>query len=100
MASSDETAITIQSIADSTNEIAAGSEQTLRSMTDAIQKMNSLEEATRYLNNDAQSVKEATDHMIVAAHKGGESVTAFIQCYDEYRRNNGKYNSNCRITWN
>ncbi|MCZ8539937.1 methyl-accepting chemotaxis protein [Psychrobacillus psychrodurans] len=74
MASSDETALTIQSIADSTNEIAAGSDQTLRSMTEAIQKMNSLEEATRYLNNDAQSVKEATDHMIEAAQKGGESV--------------------------
>jgi len=74
MASSDETAVTIQSIADSTNEIAAGSEQTMRSMTVAIQKMNSLEEATRYLNNDAQAVKEATDHMIEAARKGGESV--------------------------
>lgn len=74
MASSDETAITIQSIADSTNEIAAGSEQTMRSMTIAIQKMNSLEEATRYLNNDAKAVKEATDHMIAAAQKGGESV--------------------------
>ncbi|WP_419962141.1 methyl-accepting chemotaxis protein [Psychrobacillus sp. BM2] len=74
MASSDETALTIQSIADSTNEIATGSDQTLRSMTEAIQKMNSLEEATRYLNNDAQSVKEATDHMIEAAQKGGESV--------------------------
>lgn len=74
MASSDETALTIQSIADSTNEIAVGSDQTLRSMTEAIQKMNSLEEATRYLNNDAQSVKQATDHMIEAAQKGGESV--------------------------
>ena len=74
MASSDETALTIQSIADSTNEIATGSDQTLRSMTEAIQKMNSLEEATRYLNNDAQSVKEATDQMIEAAQKGGESV--------------------------
>lgn len=74
MSSSDETALTIQSIADSTNEIAAGSDQTLRSMTEAIQKMNSLEEATRYLNNDAQSVKKATDQMIEAAQKGGESV--------------------------
>ncbi len=74
MASSDDTALTIQSIADSTNEIAAGSDQTLKSMTAAIQKMNSLEEATRYLNNDAQAVKEATDHMIEAAQKGGESV--------------------------
>ncbi|MFF2752851.1 methyl-accepting chemotaxis protein [Psychrobacillus sp. NPDC058041] len=74
MASSDETAITIQSIADSTNEIAAGSEQTMRSMNIAIQKMNSLEEATRYLNNDAQSVKEATDQMMIAAQRGAESV--------------------------
>lgn len=74
MASSDETAITIQSIADSTNEIAAGSEQTMRSMNLAIQKMNSLEEATRYLNTDAQAVKIATDQMIMAARKGGESV--------------------------
>lgn len=74
MASSDETAITIQSIADSTNEIAAGSEQTIRSMNVAIQKMNLLEEATRYLNNDAQAVKEATDQMMTAARKGGESV--------------------------
>lgn len=74
MASSDETAITIQSIADSTNEIASGSEQTMRSMTVAIQKMNSLEEATRYLNEDAQAVKKATDQMIKAAQKGGESV--------------------------
>lgn len=74
MASSDETALTIQSIADSTSEIAVGSDQTLRSMTAAIQKMNSLEEATRYLNNDAQSVKEATDHMIEATKKGGVSV--------------------------
>ena len=74
MASSDETALTIQSIADSTNEIASGSDQTLKSMTEAIQKMNSLEEATRYLNNDAQSVKTATDQMIEAAQKGGESV--------------------------
>ncbi|WP_313890802.1 methyl-accepting chemotaxis protein [Psychrobacillus sp.] len=74
MASSDETAVTIQSIADSTNEIAAGSEQTMNSMTDAIQKMNSLEEATRYLNNDAQSVKDATDLMKIAATKGAESV--------------------------
>lgn len=74
MASSDETAITIQSIADSTNEIAVGSEQTMRSMNIAIQKMNSLEEATRYLNNDAQAVKEATDHMMIAARKGAESV--------------------------
>ncbi|MFJ7826399.1 methyl-accepting chemotaxis protein [Psychrobacillus sp. NPDC096623] len=74
MASSDETALTIQSIADSTNDIAAGSDQTLRSMTEAIQKMNSLEEATRYLNNDAQSVKAATDQMIEAAQKGGKSV--------------------------
>ncbi|WP_246096990.1 methyl-accepting chemotaxis protein [Psychrobacillus soli] len=74
MASSDETAVTIQSIADTTNEIASGSEHTMRSMTVAIQKMNSLEEATRYLNNDAQSVKEATDQMIEAARKGSESV--------------------------
>ncbi|WP_336495793.1 methyl-accepting chemotaxis protein [Psychrobacillus sp. FJAT-51614] len=74
MASSDETAITIQSIADSTNEIAVGSEQTIRSMNVAIQKMNLLEESTRYLNNDAQAVKEATDQMMNAARKGGESV--------------------------
>nr|WP_260857998.1 methyl-accepting chemotaxis protein [Bacillus sp. FJAT-22090] len=74
MASSEETAVTIQSIADTTNEIASGSEHTMRSMTVAIQKMNSLEEATRYLNSDAQSVKVATDHMIEAARKGSESV--------------------------
>ncbi|SES09621.1 methyl-accepting chemotaxis protein [Psychrobacillus sp. OK032] len=74
MASSDETAVTIQSIADTTNEIARGSEHTMRSMTVAIQKMNSLEEATRYLNGDAQSVKEAADQMIEAARKGSNSV--------------------------
>lgn len=74
MASSDDTALTIQSIADSTNEIAAGSEQTMKSMTLAIQKMNSLEEATRYLNEDAQAVKLATDHMTAAAKQGALSV--------------------------
>lgn len=74
MASSDDTSITIQSIADSTNEIASGSEQTLKSMTLAIQKMNSLEEATRYLNDDAQAVKSATDNMTSAARLGVKSV--------------------------
>ncbi len=74
MASSDDTAITIQSIADSTSEIASGSEQTMESMTVAINKMNSLEEATRYLNEDAQTVKKATDQMSIAAQQGVESV--------------------------
>ncbi len=74
MASSDDTAVTIQSIADSTGEIAAGSEQTMESMAVAINKMNSLEEATRYLNEDAQTVKKATDQMAEAAKKGADSV--------------------------
>lgn len=74
MASADETSVTIQSIADSTNEIASGSEQTMRSMTVAVQKMNSLEESVRYLSEDALLVKDATDNMKKAAYDGGQSV--------------------------
>ncbi|MFC4411294.1 methyl-accepting chemotaxis protein [Chungangia koreensis] len=74
MASADETASTIQAIADSTNEISVGTEQTMKSMTGAMQKMNSLEESVRYLNNQAQAVSEATEHMKDATVVGNQSV--------------------------
>lgn len=74
MASADENSNIIQSIADSTGEIAEGSEQTMLRMNNAVQKMNLLEEAARYLSTDAEHVKTATDQMKVAAELGGKTV--------------------------
>ncbi|MGE7919833.1 methyl-accepting chemotaxis protein [Viridibacillus sp. NPDC093762] len=74
MASADENSNIIQSIADTTGEIAEGSEQTMLRMNNAVQKMNLLEEAARYLSTDAEHVKTATDQMKVAAELGGKTV--------------------------
>ncbi|QHA36643.1 HAMP domain-containing protein [Rossellomorea marisflavi] len=74
LASAEETSHTISSIAETSSEIAAGSEDTTSRMSASLQKMNSLEEASRFLFQQAEQVKSTAIGMKNAAEKGGESV--------------------------
>ncbi|WP_205170019.1 methyl-accepting chemotaxis protein [Bacillus pakistanensis] len=76
LASAEETSKTITAIAETTGEIAAGGEQTSTRMHESLQKMNSLEEASRKLNDQALIVKTTSTEMRKAAISGGESVEA------------------------
>ncbi|MCP3738890.1 methyl-accepting chemotaxis protein [Rossellomorea sp. BNER] len=76
LASAEETSTTITAIAETTGEIAAGGEQTSTRMHDSLKKMNSLEEASRKLNDQALIVKTTSTEMRAAATKGGKYVEA------------------------
>ncbi|WP_226675167.1 methyl-accepting chemotaxis protein [Rossellomorea aquimaris] len=76
LASAEETSRTITSIAETSSEIAAGSEQTTHRMSSSLEKMNSLEEAARFLFNQAELVRETARDMRVVAEKGGKTVQA------------------------
>ncbi|MGM0751150.1 MAG: methyl-accepting chemotaxis protein [Bacillota bacterium] len=76
LASAEETSRTITSIAETSTEIAAGSEQTTGRMSASLDKMNSLEEAARFLFNQAGQVKETARDMRLVAEKGGKTVQA------------------------
>lgn len=76
LASAEETSRTITSIAETSSEIAAGSEQTTNRMSSSLEKMNSLEEAARFLFNQAELVRQTARDMRVVAEKGGKTVQA------------------------
>ncbi|PFG06013.1 methyl-accepting chemotaxis protein [Bacillus sp. es.034] len=76
LASAEETSRTITSIAETSSEIAAGSDQTTHRMSSSLEKMNSLEEAARFLFNQAELVRQTARDMRVVAEKGGKTVHA------------------------
>ncbi len=76
LASAEETSRTITSIAETSTEIAAGSDQTTSRMSTSLEKMNSLEEAARFLFNQAEQVRETARDMRVVAERGGKTVQA------------------------
>ncbi|WGG43887.1 methyl-accepting chemotaxis protein [Rossellomorea sp. DA94] len=76
LASAEETSRTITSIAETSSEIAAGSDQTTHRMSSSLEKMNSLEEAARFLFNQAELVRQTACDMRVVAEKGGKTVHA------------------------
>ncbi|MCA1058439.1 methyl-accepting chemotaxis protein [Rossellomorea aquimaris] len=76
LASAEETSRTITSIAETSSEIAAGSEQTTHRMSSSLEKMNSLEEAARFLFNQADLVRQTARDMRAVAEKGGNTVQA------------------------
>ncbi|WP_230980741.1 methyl-accepting chemotaxis protein [Rossellomorea arthrocnemi] len=76
LASAEETSRTITSIAETSSEIAAGSDQTTHRMSTSLEKMNSLEEAARFLFNQAELVRQTARDMRVVAEKGGQTVQA------------------------
>ncbi|OIU71503.1 chemotaxis protein [Rossellomorea aquimaris] len=76
LASAEETSRTITSIAETSSEIAAGTDQTTLKMSNSYEKMNSLEEAARFLFDQAELVKQTANDMRSVAEKGGDSVQA------------------------
>ncbi|XXM74270.1 methyl-accepting chemotaxis protein [Lysinibacillus sphaericus] len=76
LASAEETSRTITSIAETSSEIAAGTDQTTLKMSNSFEKMNSLEEAARFLFDQAELVKQTANDMRSVAEKGGNSVQA------------------------
>lgn len=74
LASAEETSKTILSIAETTGEIAVGSEKTSSQMDLSLKKMSTLEEAAILLNEYTDKVKQAAENMKTAAREGGESV--------------------------
>ncbi|MGG4168380.1 methyl-accepting chemotaxis protein [Rossellomorea vietnamensis] len=76
LASAEETSRTITSIAETSSEIAAGSDQTTHRMSSSLEKMNSLEEAARFLFNQAELVRQTARDMRAVAEKGGKTVHA------------------------
>jgi methyl-accepting chemotaxis protein len=76
LASAEETSRTITSIAETSSEIAAGTDQTTMKMSNSFDKMNSLEEAARFLFDQAELVKQTSNDMRNVAEKGGKSVQA------------------------
>jgi methyl-accepting chemotaxis protein len=76
LASAEETSRTITSIAETSSEIAAGTDQTTMKMSNSFDKMNSLEEAARFLFDQAELVKQTANDMRNVAEKGGKSVQA------------------------
>ncbi len=76
LASAEETSRTITSIAETSSEIAAGTDQTTMRMSNSLEKMNSLGEAARFLFSQAELVKETSSEMRVVAEKGGKTVQA------------------------
>ncbi|MGR3764727.1 methyl-accepting chemotaxis protein [Rossellomorea sp. NS-SX7] len=76
LASAEETSRTITSIAETSSEIAAGTDQTTMKMSTSFEKMNSLEEAARFMFDQAELVKQTAHDMRQVAEKGGKSVHA------------------------
>ncbi|WP_156509827.1 methyl-accepting chemotaxis protein [Rossellomorea aquimaris] len=76
LASAEETSRTITSIAETSSEIAAGSDQTTMRMSNSLDKMNSLEEAARFLFDQADLVRNTALDMRAVAEKGGKTVQA------------------------
>ncbi|WP_254871223.1 methyl-accepting chemotaxis protein [Bacillus sp. Marseille-Q1617] len=76
LASAEETSRTITSIAETSSEIAAGTDQTTMKMSTSFERMNSLEEAARFLFDQAELVKQTANDMRDVAEKGGKSVHA------------------------
>ncbi|MDQ0232554.1 methyl-accepting chemotaxis protein [Metabacillus malikii] len=76
LASAEETSTTIHSIAKTTSEIASGSETTKSKMDFSSEKMEELESAATFLNQQAEIVKTNSSEMLVVAKKGGETVQA------------------------
>lgn len=74
LASAEETSKTILSIAETTGEIAIGSEKTSVQMNLSLKKMSTMEEATILLNEYTDKVKQAAENMEEAAREGGKSV--------------------------
>ncbi|MDQ0176088.1 methyl-accepting chemotaxis protein [Bacillus chungangensis] len=74
LASAEETSKTILSIAETTGEIAVGSEKTSSQMDFSFKKMSTLEKAAILLNEYTDKVKQAAENMKTAAGEGGESV--------------------------
>ncbi|MBO1512545.1 methyl-accepting chemotaxis protein [Metabacillus bambusae] len=79
LASAEETTTMISSIADASSEIASGSENTELKMKVSFEKMQSLEDAAKLLNDQAETVKTNSIKMQQFAQNGGESVRASSQ---------------------
>jgi methyl-accepting chemotaxis protein len=73
-ASAEETSKTIMAIATTTNEVAAGSEQTMTQMAESDGKMNHLSQTANQLHEYAVTVQQASNDMKLAAHEGSEYI--------------------------